>query len=83
MECIEKPCRYVLLSGSVIDEDHIARMEYGIEALQGDRSLARYESVCFNGDTMEKLVALCNEGHLDPCQLQDVLEDFTQNDYEL
>ena len=48
---------------------------YGIVAVS-DNETVSYTDVTDRRDRMEALVSLCNELRLEPCHLEDVLEDF-------
>lgn len=58
-----------------LTENEDSDCPYGIEALSDGTSL-RYDNVTSDRASMEAIVGICNEGGLEICHLEDILEDF-------
>jgi hypothetical protein len=62
----------------VIQEEYVERKSYGIAVIIPDDSciVKRVSDLSCDFKMVSELVKLCNEFHLDPNQLDDVVEDF-------
>ena len=65
---------YSLNTTTVTNEDGETSLSYGITY----KDKAIYD-VSTSKQKIERLVALCNEGKLEPCHINDVIDDFLVN----
>ncbi len=79
----EKKFKYKLLDVEYKNHDRFYH-GYGITVvnIENGCTVDRIENICLSKLKMRKLIALCNNKKLDPTHLNDVVDDFINNDYE-
>ena len=66
---------YELIEESILDEDNIAYISYGVRYTEDDIKIS---DITLNKESMLSFIALINRENLQPIHLKDVVEDYLQ-----